>query len=94
MISPIANLFNKHSFLLLYNIQREATISTYTDGAKSMAKVRTDILNNDHVSSFKRPLIWKWKRQLNHQKRERHQEKGLVYNLNFVRKKNLLQKVI
>ncbi|CAG8690782.1 4802_t:CDS:2 [Funneliformis caledonium] len=56
MISPVANLFNKLSFLLLYNTQREATISTYTDGAKSMAKVRTDILNNiDHVSSFKRP---------------------------------------
>ncbi|CAG8684951.1 16119_t:CDS:2 [Funneliformis mosseae] len=37
-------------------IRREATISTYTDGAKSMAKVHMDILNNiDHVSSFKRP---------------------------------------
>jgi hypothetical protein len=54
MIYPVADLLNKHSFLLLYNIQKEATISTYTDGAKSMMKVHTDNLNNiDRISSFK-----------------------------------------
>ncbi|KAG9284742.1 hypothetical protein G9A89_003045 [Geosiphon pyriformis] len=38
-------------------MQREATISTYSDGAKLMAKVRTEILNRiDSMSSFRQPF--------------------------------------
>ncbi|CAH1761603.1 10967_t:CDS:2 [Entrophospora sp. SA101] len=50
-ISPVANLFNKNSFLLLYNMQREATISTYADGAKSMAKTNPRKCAKDQLDS-------------------------------------------
>ncbi|KAG9294507.1 hypothetical protein G9A89_009354 [Geosiphon pyriformis] len=57
---PTSETWGIPNFLLTCRFEhsaREATISTYSDRAKSMAKVRTEILNSiDSMSSFRQPL--------------------------------------